>query len=249
MIRLKTADEIKSIRESGIILAETLVELKKIISEGISTSELDDFARNYILSRGGKPAFLGYYDYPATLCISINEEVIHGIPGKRKLKNGDIVGLDLGVNLHGFFSDACISVGIGSLSANAAKLLKTTEECLEKAIQNARAGNRIGDISSAVYHHAKNNGFDVVRKYCGHGVGFELHEDPQVYNYINETPNPKLKPGLVIAIEPMVNEGTYDVEVLDDDWTVVTKDGKNSAHFEHTVAIFEDHTEILTLPN
>jgi methionyl aminopeptidase len=249
MIRLKTADEIKSIRESGIILAETLVELKKIISEGIATSELDDFARNYILSRGGKPAFLGYYDYPATLCISINEEVIHGIPGKRKLKNGDIVGLDLGVNLHGFYSDACISVGIGNLSKNAAKLLKTTEECLGKAIQNARAGNRIGDISSAVYHHAKNNGFDVVRKYCGHGVGFELHEDPQVYNYINETPNPKLKPGLVIAIEPMVNEGTHDVEVLDDDWTVVTKDRKNSAHFEHTVAIFENHTEILTLPH
>ncbi len=249
MIRLKTQDEIKAIRESGIILADTLVELKKITAEGVSTKELDDFARNYILSRGGKPAFLGYYDYPATLCISINEEVIHGIPGKRKLKDGDIVGIDLGVNLKGFYSDACFSVGIGKVSESAAKLLKTTEECLWKAIENAKAGNRIGDISSAVYHHARNNGFDVVRKYCGHGVGFELHEDPQVYNYINETPNPKLKPGLVIAIEPMVNEGTHDVEVLDDDWTVVTKDGRNSAHFEHTIAIFADHTEVLTLPS
>jgi methionyl aminopeptidase len=249
MIKLKTPDEIKRIGDSGKLLARTLKELKKIVREGITTKELDDFARDYIVRHGGKPAFLGYYDYPATLCVSINEEVIHGIPGKRKLKQGDIVGIDLGVILHGFISDACISCGIGNVSHEAAKLLKTTEECLALAIQSSIAENRINDISKAIYGHAKENGFEVVRKYCGHGVGFELHEDPQVYNYINQSPNPKLKPGLVLAIEPMINEGTHDVRVLDDDWTVVTTDGKLSAHFEHTVAIFEDHTEVLTLPD
>jgi methionyl aminopeptidase len=248
MIRLKTKDEIMRIRESGIILAETLDALKHLIEEGITTKELDDFAFNFISSRGGMPAFLGYYNYPATLCISINNEVIHGIPGKRKLKRGDIVGIDLGVNLKGFFSDACFSCGVGIVSEKAQQLLKTTEECLWLGIEQTIAGNRMNDISGAIYHHAKKFGFDVVRKYCGHGVGFDVHEDPQVFNYINANPNPRIKPGLVIAIEPMVNEGSHDVELLEDDWTVVTSDGLNSAHFEHTIAVFEDHSEVLTLP-
>jgi methionyl aminopeptidase len=246
MIKLKNADEIKRIRESGKLLASTLKEVKKLITEGITTKELDQFAYHYIVSRGGKPAFLGYFDYPASLCISINNEVIHGIPGKRRLKEGDIVGIDLGVILKGYFSDACFTKGVGTISDRRKRLLKVTEECLFRAIDQSRAGNRLKKISEAVYSHARNNGYDVVRKFCGHGTGFELHEDPQVFNYINSGPNPRLKPGMVLAIEPMVNEGTFDVNILDDGWTVVTADGKDSAHFEHTVVILEHGNEILT---
>jgi methionyl aminopeptidase len=246
MITLKNPDEIKRIRESGMLLAETLKEVKKLTTEGITTKELDKFAYQYIVTRGGKPAFLGYYDYPGSLCISINNEVIHGIPGKRQLKDGDIVGIDLGVILKGYYSDACFSTGIGTISEKRKRLLKVTEECLSLAIEQSRPDNRLKDISRAIFSHAKNNGFDVVRKFCGHGTGFELHEDPQVFNYINSGPNPRLKPGMVIAIEPMINEGTGDVRILDDGWTVITADGKDSAHFEHTVAILEDGPEILT---
>jgi methionyl aminopeptidase len=247
MIQLKTEEEIRGIRKSGLLCARTLAEIGKRIKSGITTKELDDFARTYIYDHGGIPAFLGYLDYPATLCLSVNNEVIHGIPGKRRLLEGDIVGVDLGVNLKGFFSDSCITFPVGEISASRRKLLKATEECLILAIQQAKAGNRVSDISRAVFTHAKGNGYDVVRNYCGHGVGFEVHEDPQVYNYVSTGPNPRLKPGMVIAIEPMVNEGTHRVEILDDGWTVITGDGKDSAHFEHTVGIFEDHTEILTL--
>ncbi|MBN2532568.1 MAG: type I methionyl aminopeptidase [Spirochaetales bacterium] len=246
MIKLKNADEINWIRESGILLANTLKEVRKLITEGITTRELDQFAHNYIISHGGKPAFLGYFDYPASLCISINNEVIHGIPGKRKLRQGDIVGIDLGVILKGYYSDASFSQGIGNISEKRKRLLKVTEECLYRAIDQSLAGNRLRKISEAIYSHAKSNGYDVVRKFCGHGTGFELHEDPQVFNYINSGPNPRLKPGMVLAIEPMVNEGTFDVNILDDGWTVVTADGKDSAHFEHTIVILEHGCEILT---
>jgi len=246
MIKLKTRDEIHRIRESGKLLANTLAEVKKLVSEGITTKELDRFAYHNIVSQGGQPAFLGYFDYPASLCISINNEVIHGIPGKRKLREGDIVGIDLGVILKGYYSDACFTKGVGKISEKRERLLKVTEECLYKAIEQSLPGNRLQDISKVIYTHARKNGYDVVRKFCGHGVGFELHEDPQVFNYINSGPNPRLKPGMVLAIEPMVNEGTYDVKILDDGWTVVTADGKDSAHFEHTIAILEQGIEILT---
>ncbi|MBN2440748.1 MAG: type I methionyl aminopeptidase [Spirochaetales bacterium] len=246
MIRLKNSDEIARIRESGILLAETLKEVKKLLCEGITTMELDKFAYNYIVTRGGKPAFLGYFEYPASLCISINNQVIHGIPGKRKLENGDIVGIDLGVILNGYFSDACFTQGIGTISGSRQRLIKVTEECLYRALDQTRAGNRLKRVSEAVYSHAKNNGYDVVRKFCGHGVGFELHEEPQIFNYVASGPNPRLKVGMVLAIEPMVNEGTSDVNILDDGWTVVTADSKDSAHFEHTVAIRDHGIEILT---
>jgi methionyl aminopeptidase len=246
MIKLKNADEIARIRESGILLANTLTEVKKLLTEGITTKELDQFAYNYIVSRKGIPAFLGYFDYPASLCISINEEVIHGIPGKRKLKRGDIVGIDLGVILRGYYSDACFTQGIGKISESRERLLRVTEECLYRAIDQASKGKRLKDISRTIYSHARNHGYDVVRKFCGHGIGLELHEEPQVFNYLHTGPNPRLKPGMVLAIEPMVNEGTFDVNILDDDWTVVTADGKDSAHFEHTIVILEDGVEILT---
>ena len=246
MIKLKNSDEIARIRESGKLLAETLVEVKKHLAEGITTKELDQCAYNYIVSRKGVPAFLGYFDYPASLCISINNEVIHGIPGKRKLKQGDIVGIDLGVILKGYYSDACFTQGIGTISESRKRLIRVTEECLYRAIDQSRKGKRLKDIARAVFSHAKDHGYDVVRKFCGHGVGFELHEEPQVFNYLHAGPNPRLKPGMVLAIEPMVNEGTFDVNILDDGWTVVTADGKDSAHFEHTVVILEDGVEILT---
>ena len=189
---------------------------------------------------------MGYMNYPASLCVSINNEVIHGIPGRRKLKEGDIVGLDVGIELNGYFSDTAITIGIGRISVERERLLKVTEQCLEKAIEQATAGNRVSDIGRAVYDHARANNYDVVRQYCGHGVGFSQHEDPQVPNYVSKGPNPRLKPGMVIAIEPMINQGSWQVEVLEDDWTVVTADGMDSAHFEHTIAISKNHTRILT---
>ncbi|MBN1699543.1 MAG: type I methionyl aminopeptidase [Spirochaetales bacterium] len=246
MIKLKSLDEIARIRESGILLAKTLVKIRDLIAPGITTKELDEVAYEYIRSHGGKPAFLGYFDYPASLCISINDEVIHGIPSHRKLEEGDIVGIDLGVDLKGFYSDACFTAGVGAISNDRRRLCEVTKECLYRAIGEARPGNRLHAISRAVYDHAREYGYDVVRKFCGHGVGFELHEDPQVFNYINSGPNPRLKPGMVLAIEPMVNAGTYDINILEDGWTVVTADGKDSAHFEHTIAIHSDYTEILT---
>jgi methionyl aminopeptidase len=246
MIRLKSKDEIARIRESSILLVRTLQNIKKLIAPGITTKELDDFAHDYIVAHGGRPAFLGYFNYPASLCISINNEVIHGIPGKRKLINGDIVGIDLGIDLRGFYSDACFTAGVGVISPERGRLLTVTKECLIRAIDQAKPGNRLHAISRAIYNYARENGYDVVRKFCGHGVGYELHEDPQVFNYVNSGPNPRLKPGMVLAIEPMVNMGTYDIHILDDGWTVITADGKDSAHFEHTIAIHADHTEILT---
>ena len=246
MVQLKNRDEIALIRESGYLLSSTFKELEKIIDEGVETSELDSFAHDYIIKHGGVPAFLGYYDYPASLCVSINNEVIHGIPGKRKLKRGDIVSLDLGIKLKGFFSDAAHTYPVGQISSNRKKLLDVTAECLTRAVAAIHAGVRLNDISHAVYGHAAKYGYGVVRQYCGHGVGFALHEDPQVRNYVGAGPNPKLKPGMVMAIEPMINAGTWEVSVLEDGWTVVTGDASDSAHYEYTVAIVDDHVEILT---
>jgi methionyl aminopeptidase len=247
MIQLKTNDDILRIKEASVILAETFIKIERSINEGITTKELDSIAYDYIHKKGAKPTFLGYFNFPASICISINNEVIHGIPGSRKLKNGDIVGIDLGVTYKGYISDAAKTFAIGEISSEDKKLLKTTEECLQIGIAKAIATNRIGDISRSINNHALQNGFQVVREYCGHGVGFSLHEDPQIFNYPASGPNKRLQAGMVIAIEPMLNCGTWQVRLLDDGWTVVTADGKNSAHFEHTVAIYADHTEILTV--
>ena len=246
MIRLKNDREVDGIRESGRLLARTLQELRPLVVEGVSTRELDSFARSYIESHGGKPSFLGYMDYPASLCVSVNDEVIHGIPGGRRLKGGDVVSLDLGVNLNGYFSDAAVTVPVGETSRKRRWLLDVTEECLRLAVQQAVPGNRVSDVSRAVFDHAVRNRCGVVREYCGHGVGFSQHEDPQVPNYVGAGPNPRLKPGMVLAIEPMINAGTGDIRLLEDGWTVVTADGADSAHFEHTVVVLADRMEILT---
>ena len=247
MIKLKNHAEIGKIREAGFILSETLEKLKAMVEDGISTAELDNFAREYVKSRGGEPAFLGYMDYPAALCVSVNEEVIHGIPGKRRLKRGDIVGMDLGVNLGGYFADAAVTVPVGKVTPAREQLMRVTRECLELGIQQAVAGNRISHISKAIYDHARANALEVVRQYCGHGVGFSQHEEPQIPNYVSSGPNPRLKPGMILALEPMLNRGDWQVKVLEDKWTVITADRSVSAHFEHTIAVHKDHTEILTL--
>ena len=246
MIRLKSADEINRIRESCRMLTEVFSGIRRIVQEGITTIEIDRFANDQIVKRGGKPAFLGYSGYPASVCISVNEEIIHGIPGKRVLKNGDIVSLDMGINLKGYYSDAAVTLPVGNISSEAERLLNTTRKALYAGINACVNGNRIKDISAAVYKHAEAEGFGVVREYCGHGVGFDVHEAPQVPNYVHPGPNPRIRKGLVVAIEPMINAGTGSIELLDDEWTVVTADNRYSAHFEHTVAVFEDYTEILT---
>lgn len=246
MIRLKNSDEIKRIKDSGRILAEMYREIGKLLAPGITTAELDRFARDFVEKRKGKPAFLGYMNYPASLCTSVNEEVIHGIPNKRKLKEGDILSLDFGVNYKGYISDSARTFPIGRISKEAQRLITVTEEALRLAIEAAVNGNRIRDISGAVFEKAGENGYGVVHEFCGHGVGFDVHEPPQIPNYIGRGRNPRIRPGMVLAIEPMINAGTGDIVILDDEWTVVTADGKLSAHAEHTVAIHEDGTEILT---
>ena len=247
MIRLKNEREIAGIRDSARLLARTLEEVRGLVQDGIATRELDAFVRSSIESRGGIPSFLGYMNYPASLCISINNEVIHGIPGPRKLRSGDIVSLDLGVSLNGYFSDAAVTLPVGAVSRGRQKLLRVTRECLRLAVAQAVPGNRVSDISRAVQSHAHENSCGVVREYCGHGTGFAQHEDPQVPNYVGSGPNPRLKEGMVLAIEPMINAGGGEIELLEDGWTVVTSDGSDSAHFEHTVAVLSDRVEILTV--
>lgn len=247
MIRLKNADQIAKIRESCQMLSGLFEALSPLVQPGVTTQDLDHFAEEYIVSRGGRPSFLGYEGYPASLCVSPNEVVIHGIPGKRKLLEGDVVGLDCGIDLGGHFSDAALTLPVGKIGPEADELLTVTRECLVRAIAAIKPGARIHDISRAVYGHAVSHGYGVVRQYCGHGVGLEIHEDPQIPNYVSPGPNPRLVPGMVIALEPMINLGTGDVRLLEDDWTVVTLDKKISAHYEHSVAIHPDWTvEVLT---
>ncbi|MFO7849889.1 MAG: type I methionyl aminopeptidase [Spirochaetia bacterium] len=246
MIKLKTADEINRIRDASKLLAETHMELEKMVKPGIRTEELDHFAADFIRKRGGAPAFLNYMGYPASLCVSINEEVIHGIPGKRIIKEGDVVSMDLGVELAGYYSDMARTLAAGRVSEASQILIDVTRECLYRGIEEVKPKKRIHDISNAVYSHATAHGFGVVREYCGHGVGYSQHEDPQIPNYVSRGANPRLKKGMVLAIEPMINAGGAHVTLMDDDWTVVTEDGSLSAHWEHTVVVFEDHAEILT---
>lgn len=247
MIRLKNREQIDRIRESCRHLARMFKDIRPLIQEGITTLELDKWAFDFIQKTGGKPAFKGYMDFPGTLCVSINEEVIHGIPSQRKLKNGDIVSIDCGINLGGYFSDMAYTFPVGEVSSQDRQLLKITEESLYLGIDQAIHGQRIREIGKAVSGHVAPYNYGVVKDYCGHGVGFSQHEEPQVPNYPGSGGNPRISAGMVLAIEPMINLGTGDVKVLKDNWTVVTVDGRRSAHFEHTVAVFHDRTEILTL--
>lgn len=247
MIKLKNEEEIKRIRESCKMLAEVYAELMKYVEEGITTKEIDSICHNLITKRGGKPAFLDYNGYPASICISVNEEVIHGIPSARKLKTGDVVSLDLGIDLKGYFSDSAVTVPVGNVPDKVKNLIKVTERSLYAGIDACKYGGRIKDISAAVFAVADKYNYGVVREFCGHGVGFGVHEAPQIPNYVHPGPNPRIKKGMVLAIEPMINLGSEKVNILDDEWTVVTEDNSISAHFEHTVAVFEDHTEILTI--
>ena len=248
MIVLKTEQEIEYMRAAGRIVGQTLEVLKQAISPGITTQELDHMAEQFIRRAGGVPAFKGYCGFPATICSSINEQVVHGIPGPRQLKDGDVISIDIGVKLNRYYGDAAITVPVGEVDAAILKLLSVTEQALNKAIEQAIKGNRLSDISHAVQLHAEAYGYGVVRDYVGHGIGQRMHEDPQIPNYGPPGRGPLLKSGMTLAIEPMINCGTPDVEVLADDWTVVTVDRKISAHFEHTVAITDGAPEILTLP-
>ena len=246
MLKLKNKKDIEKIRSSGKILAETFEIIKEQLKPGITTKDIDNISYDYINKRKAKPAFKGYMGYPASICISINDEVIHGIPSSRSLREGDIVSLDLGVDLDGYISDSAITLPIGKISEKDALLIKVTEECLYKGIEMAVKGNRVSDISKVIFDHAKKYNFGVVRDFCGHGVGFNLHEEPQIPNYIGNGSSPRLKTGMVIAIEPMINIGGDKIYILDDQWTVKTADHSNSAHFEHTVAVLENKAEILT---
>jgi methionyl aminopeptidase len=228
------------------MLSELFVHLRPSVVPGVPLIELDRIAEEFIRKRGGRPAFLDYEGFPATLCLSVNEVVIHGIPDKRKLVEGDIIGIDSGIDLDGYYSDAAITLPVGSVSPEARKLMAVTRECLDRAIAAVVPGSRIHDISRAVFSLATRNGYGVVRQYCGHGVGLDIHEDPQIPNYVSPGPNPRLIPGMTIAIEPMINAGTAAVKVLDDDWTVVTMDGSLSAHYEHTVLVTQEGAEPLT---
>ena len=249
MITLKSERELNYMREAGQIVAEVLEELRKIIinTPGITTKELDSLAESLILKRGAKPAFKGYHGFPSSLCTSVNEQVVHGIPGPYKLQSGDIISLDLGVKLNGYYGDAAITVGVGKISNEVNRLLQVTEEALCKGIKQAKVKNRLSDISHAIQSHAEKSGFSVVRDLVGHGVGRALHEDPSIPNFGKPHLGPKLKRGMTFAIEPMVNMGKFEVKTAKDNWTVVTKDGRLSAHFEHTIAIRENKPEILTL--
>ena len=248
MIVLKTNREIGYMRDAGKIVGQTLQELKKAIVPGVTTLELDRIADQYIRHAGAIPAFKGYGGFPANICTSINEQVVHGIPGSRQLKDGDVISLDVGTKLNRYYGDAAITIPVGDVDAEVIKLLSVTEQALNKGIEQAVAGNRLSDISHAVQLYAESHGYGVVRDYVGHGIGQRMHEDPQIPNYGPPGRGPLLKNGMTLAIEPMINLGTPDVEVLSDDWTVITADGKISAHFEHTVAVTDGEPLILTLP-
>ncbi len=237
MIVFKTPEEVEVMAKASRMVAEALQILKKEVRAGISTDELDQIAEDAICSRGGVPAFKGYRNYPKTLCASVNDQVVHGIPSGRRLMDGDIIGLDLGAIVGGFYGDSAITCPVGSVSPGVQRLIRITEEALLLGIDQAVVGNRLSDISHAVQTYVEAAGFSVVTEFVGHGIGRQLHEEPQVPNYGKPGQGPRLQPGMVLAIEPMVNMGKSAVRILDDRWTAVTQDGSLSAHFEHTIAI------------
>ena len=247
MVIIKNTEQQDGIRRSADVLANAFSQISRLIKPGTTTLDIDQCVKKTVEAAGASPAFLGYNNFPASLCTSVNNQVIHGIPNAVPLDEGDIVGCDIGVILNGYFSDACKTFAIGKISERAQTLLDTTQQALYAAIDACRPGNRIRDIAKAVTRVVEPKGFGIVYDYCGHGVGLELHEDPQIPNYYPcRGSNPRLKPGMVLAIEPMVNIGTADVDVLEDGWTVVTADNSLSAHFEHTVLVTTRDPEILT---
>lgn len=246
MIILRSDEEIGHIRKAGRIVALTLEKVKVHAKPGVKTIELDAIAEDEILRHESSPAFKGYKGYPATICASVNEGVVHGIPSERRLKDGDILSIDVGVKYENFFADAAITIGIGDISDNAKRLIKVTEDSFYRGIENARPGKRLSDISASIQSFVEANGFSVVRAFVGHGIGADIHEEPEIPNFGPPNKGPRLEAGMILAIEPMVNEGTFEVDILDDGWTAITKDKKLSSHFEHTIAIRECGAEILT---
>ena len=243
---LKSKDELAIMRRAGRIVGQLLKLMEKAAQPGVTTGGLDKIAEDFIRTQGAEPAFKGYHGYPSTICASVNEEVIHGIPGPKVLKEGDIVGVDVGVKLEGYYSDAARTFAIGPIDRESQKLIEVTREAMRRGIGQAVAGSRLGEISWAVQSYAESQGFSVVRQFVGHGIGKNLHEEPQVPNYGHSKEGPMLVEGMALAIEPMLNAGTYEVEVLGDGWTVVTKDRKRSGHFEQTVFVGKDKPEIVT---
>jgi methionyl aminopeptidase len=246
MVILKSPAEIEKIARACAIVIKVLHEMEEKIHSGVTTLELDTFAEGLIRKEGGKPAFKGYRGYPATLCTSLNDEVVHGIPAPRKLREGDILSIDCGVLLDGYFGDAARTYPVGKISEDAQKLIQTTRDCLDIAIEQMKVGNRLYDISWAVQDCAESQGFSVVRDFVGHGIGQNLHEEPPVPNFGKKDTGMKLEPGLILAIEPMINMGTSEVRLLSDGWTAVTRDGKLSAHFEDTIVVTEGEPRVLT---
>jgi methionyl aminopeptidase len=249
MVICKSTAELEKMHRAGLLVWGALEKMRAMVKPGISTKELDEFAEAYTAEHKAKPAFKGYRGYPGSVCTSINDEVVHGIPSpERKVREGDILSMDFGVVLDGYFGDAALTVPVGKIAPEREKLLRVTRESLERAIEKVRAGNRLGDISAAVQQWVEKNGYSVVREFVGHGIGTKMHEDPQLPNYGAPGQGPRLQEGMVLAIEPMVNTGSPAVKVLDDDWTAVTADGSDSAHFEHTVAVTANGPWILTRP-
>lgn len=246
MITIKSKQEIELMRIAGNIVYEAHQFIKPYIKEGITTGKLDELVEKFIISKGATASCKGYEGYPKAICISVNEEVVHGIPGKRKLKNGDIVTLDICACYKGYHGDSAWTYAVGDISDEKKDLMKWTEEALYKGLEEAKPGNRIGDISNAIEEYAKKHNLGVVKELTGHGIGSNLHEDPDVPNYGKKGTGPRLKPGMCIAVEPMLNLGTADIYLLEDDWTIITQDYKPSAHFEHTIVITDNGYEILT---
>ncbi|MBI3521937.1 MAG: type I methionyl aminopeptidase [Chloroflexi bacterium] len=248
MITLKTADQTTKMRAAGLVVSEMLARTREAVRPGITTLDLDRIAAEVIARHGAKSSFLGYYGYPATICTSVNEEIVHGIPSKRVLREGDIIGIDAGAIVDEWHADAAITVPVGKISAEAAKLIAVTEEALRRGIAAARVGGRLGDIGAAVQRYAEGEGFSVVRNYVGHGIGRAMHEEPQVPNYGAPERGIPIREGLCIAIEPMLNAGRPETRTLKDDWTVVTADTSLSAHFEHTIWCTDKGPVVLTAP-
>lgn len=246
MITCKSEQEIKYMRDAGKVLALTHQELEKAVKPGVTTKELDTLAENIIVKQGARPAFKGLYGFPATICPSVNEEVVHGIPSLRKLEIGDIISIDLGAEINGYYGDCTQTLLLEPVSDEALELARVAEQAMYIGIDQAREGNRLTDISHAIQQYVESHGFSVVRDYVGHGIGRKLHEDPQVPNFGRPGRGPRLQKGMTLAIEPMVNVGTHEVQTLSNNWTVVTNDRKLSAHVEHTIAITDDAPEILT---
>ncbi len=248
MIVIKTPAELEIMREANRVVARVLQALSREVKPGVDTAALDAKAERLCRQMGARPAFKGYRGYPYSLCCSVNEQVVHGFPGRRRLKEGDILSLDFGAVLDGFYGDAALTLPVGEVGPQAHRLMEATRRALMAGIEMMRPGNRLGDVSAAVQQTVEQAGFSVVRQFVGHGIGRELHEEPQLPNYGTPGKGVTLKPGMVIAIEPMVNAGSYEVDILDDGWTAVTRDGSLSAHFEHTVAVTEDGPRILSRP-